>query len=153
MIDDPSGALRWLAQIGRDNVGSLTKLRFFIHAVYHPYPDICGRPPPNSPKWCELFDRLASEAKGLREIHIYWDAEPILRHYGGGSDVDVVRALARITGLQKLEIDGYFAKEWPAYSMDKVGVQVWKRQGQRECYSKELRKFQRDVKDLSPGDV
>jgi hypothetical protein len=45
--------------------------------------------------------------------------------------VNVVRALGRIRGLQKLEIDGYFAKEWPAYLEEKVGMKVWERQGKR----------------------
>ena len=151
MIDDPSGALRWLEQIGRDNVTHLAKLRIFVCAVYHlgPHLDICGRPP-SGPKWCEFFDKLAREATGLRDIYIYWDAEPTCWHFGGGFDVDVVRALARIKGLHRMQIDGFFAKEWPAYLEEKVGMKVWERQGQKEWYLKELLKFQRYVKDLSP---
>jgi hypothetical protein len=151
MIDDSSWALRWLEQIGRDNVKHLAKLRIFVHAVYHlgPYPGLFDEPP-SGPKWCELFDKLASEATGLRDIYIYWDAEPAFWHFGGGFDVDVVRALARIKGLQKLEIYGYFAKEWPAYLEEKTGMKVWESQGQKEWYLKELEKFQRNTKDLSP---
>jgi hypothetical protein len=151
MIHDPSWALRWLEQIGRDNVKHLAKLRIFVYAPYHlgPYPDLCDRPPTGL-KWCELFDRLASEATGLRDIYIYWDAEPMFGHFGGGFDVDVVRALARIKSLHKLEIDGYFAKEWPAYLEEKVGIKVWERQGQSELHLKVLKEFQRNLKDLSP---
>jgi hypothetical protein len=151
MIDDPSWALSWLNQISRDNIKHLAKLRIFVSAVYNlgPYPDICDRPPTGL-KWCELFDKLAGEAIGLRDIYINWDAEPSLWHFGEGFDVDVVRALARINGLHKLEIAGYFAKEWPAYLEEKVGMKVWERQGQTEFYLKHLEKFQRDIKDLSP---
>jgi hypothetical protein len=47
MIHDPSWALRWLEQIGRDNVKHLAKLRIFVYAPYHlgPYPDLYDRPP------------------------------------------------------------------------------------------------------------
>lgn len=112
MIDDPSQATRWLEQISRDNIKHLVKLRIFVCAVYHlgPYLDLCGRPP-SGPKWCELFDKLACEAVGLRDMYMYWYAEPTFWHFGGVFDLDVVRALARIKGLQKLEIDGFFAKE------------------------------------------
>ena len=151
MIDDPSWALSWLDQISRDNVKHLAKLRIFVSAVYNlgPHPSISDRPP-TGPKWCELFNKLASEAISLRDIYIYWDAEPYFWHFGGGFDVNVVRALARINGLHKLEIDGYFAKEWPAYLEEKVGMKVWEGQGQEERYLKWLKKFQRDIKDLSP---
>jgi hypothetical protein len=151
MLDDPGWALRWLEQISRGNFKHLAKLCIFVCAVYHlgPHPDIWDRPP-SGPKWCELFDRLASEATGLRDIYIYWDAEPMFWHFVGGFDVDVVRALARIKGLYKLEINGYFAKKWPPYLKEKVGTTIWERQGQREWYLKELKKFQRNVKDLNP---
>jgi hypothetical protein len=151
MLDDPSFALRWLEQIGQDNIKHLAKLRIFPSAVYNlgPYPSFSGAPA-SGPKWCELFDTLANKAIGLREIYIYWDAEPTCWHFGGGFDVDVVRALARIQGLQKLEIAGFFAKEWPAYLEGKLGMKVWGRQGQEEWYLKALRKFQRDLRDLSP---
>jgi hypothetical protein len=40
----------------------------------------------------------------LRELNIFWDAETELMHLGGGADVDAIRALAQIKGLNKLEI-------------------------------------------------
>lgn len=150
-IDDPSWALTWLDRISRDNVKHLAKLRILFSGVYNfgRHPDICGRPPTGL-KWCELFDKLASEAMGLRDVYIYWDAEPCIWHFGGGYDVDVVRALARINGLHKLEIDGFFAKEWPAYLEEKVGMKVWEVQGRKASYLEELKKFQQGIKDLSP---
>jgi len=151
VIDDPSWAVRWLEKIGRENVQHLAKLRIFVHAVYHfgPHVDIFGRPQ-SGPKWCELFDKLASEAICLRDIFIHWDAEPTCWHFGGGYDVDVVRALAKIKCLERLEIYGYFAKEWPAYLKEQVGTDVWDRQGQKEWYLEELNKFQQNLMGLSP---
>jgi len=54
--------------------------------------------------------------------------------FGGGTDVDVVQAIARIKGLDQLEIAGYFAKEWPAYLEEKTGLKVWDPQGQEDWY-------------------
>src|SRR5689334_250145 len=125
MIDDPIRALQWLEQIHQNKLKHLAKINIFVHAVYdhdhdhdhlgpplHPadlYSYNNDRPPsPSGPKWCEFFDKLARKATGLRDIYIYWDAAPEFWHFGGGYDVDVVRSLARIKGLQKLEIGGYF---------------------------------------------
>ena len=60
-----------------------------------------------------IFYKLANEAVGLRELTIFWDAETELMHLGGGADVDAIRALRQIKGLNKLEISGYFATELP----------------------------------------
>jgi hypothetical protein len=53
--------------VSADLLEPAPKLRIFVHAVYHlgPYPDIFGGPP-NDPKWCELFNKLASEATKSR---------------------------------------------------------------------------------------
>lgn len=51
------------------------------------------------------FFKLANETVGLRELTIFWDAE--LMHLGGGADVDAIRTLRQIRGLNKLEISGY----------------------------------------------
>ncbi|KIW14864.1 hypothetical protein PV08_07649 [Exophiala spinifera] len=102
------------------------------------------------PPWCKLFRRLAADGVGLRQIYVYWDSETTFGHFGGGADVEVVRALAEIRGLQKLEIDGFFAKEWPAYLQGKTGLTVWSPHGKKAWYYQELRKFQRNTPDLAP---
>ena len=63
-------------------------------------------------------------------------------HLGGGHDVDVVRALGRLKGLKKLEIDGYFAKEWPAYLEQELGMILWEEAARTGEYVVELRKYQ-----------
>src|ERR1700744_608571 len=85
MIGDARHALGWLRKTSRENVKHLAKLRIFPHAVYHrgPHPALSGQPA-DSPGWCELFNKLVSEAKCLREIYIYWGAELAMGHFGGG---------------------------------------------------------------------
>jgi hypothetical protein len=155
-IDDPDRALNWLQQITSTNTKHLTKLSVFVHAVYSPgvlgwgsipASSIFSNGPPCGPKWRTLFDKLAAEAVGLQELDIFWDAEPTCWHFGGGADVDVVQALAQIKGLDKLEIGGYFAKEWPIYLKKKMGLKVWDPQGQEDWYLGELERFQRSIVD------
>lgn len=38
--------------------------------------------------------------------------------------LDFVRALGKIRGLEKLVISGYYAKNWPAYLEERMGVRV-----------------------------
>jgi hypothetical protein len=151
-ISNPTFALEWLDKIGKDNIKHLAKLRIYVHPVYErgifPPGDVFYNPQ-SGPPWCKLFRKLAADATGLRQIYIFWDSELTFGHSGGGADVDVVRALAEIRGLQKLEIDGYFAKEWPAYLQRKTGLTVWTPIGREDWYLRELRKFQRDTRDLA----
>jgi hypothetical protein len=39
-------------------------------------------------------------------------------------NLDFVRALGMIRGLKKLVISGYYAKNWPAYLEERMGVRV-----------------------------
>lgn len=107
--------------------------------------------PPSSPPWCRLVDKLATEATGLRDVRIYYDSEGI--HSGGGRDVNLVRALGRIRGLEKLGINKYYAKEWPAYLKRTTGVEMVHEGGlpgsMSPEYRRELEKFQRGP-DLNP---
>lgn len=141
--DDPVLALNWLNKLGQ-NIQHLKSLRIFIPATYRvkqdprPYNSIPIREnrfqsaldfidqmlgPITSPLWCNLFDKLATDATGLEEMYIYWDTENYT-HPGGGKDASVVRALARIKCLRRLKLDGYYAKEWPAYLSDQTGANV-----------------------------
>jgi len=73
----------------------------------------------------QLFDTLAEEASGLRCIQVSWGLgiEP---PKGGclGENLDLVRALGKIQGLETLVMTGYFAKNWPAYLEERMGVRV-----------------------------
>jgi hypothetical protein len=43
---------------------------------------------------------------------------------GFGNNVYFVRALGKIQGLEELVVEGYYAKEWPAYLEERIGVRV-----------------------------
>ncbi len=61
-----------------------------------------------------------------------------------GDNLDFVRALGKIQGLEKLVIEGYYAKNWPAYLEESMGVQV-----QAICghYRKEHKLQEKDMND------
>ena len=56
--------------------------------------------------WRKFIARLASEATGLRNLGVYWDAEGV--YVGLRCDLEFVLALAKIKGLEKMEINGFF---------------------------------------------
>lgn len=58
--------------------------------------------------WRKFIARLASEATGLRNLGVYWDAEGV--YVGLGCDLEFVLALAKIKGLEKMEINGFLCK-------------------------------------------
>jgi hypothetical protein len=41
-----------------------------------------------------------------------------------GDNLDFVRALGNIQGLEKLVIEGYYARNWPAYLDGRMGIRV-----------------------------
>ncbi|KAJ5335812.1 uncharacterized protein N7506_005748 [Penicillium brevicompactum] len=115
-----------------------------------PYNDFLTNKPPDGPKWRELLDKVSTEAISLREIVLYLDSEPAVNHWGPAVDVEFVRALGRLSklsGLRKLQIQGYFPKEWPGYLEQTTGLRVWEEGTQNEQYLLSLRDFQRDLKD------
>jgi len=83
--------------------------------------------------WLRLLHILAEEASGLRSIKLKWCAgfmenprkfERRVLERGLGDQLDFVRALGKIQGLETLVIDGYYAKNWPAYLEERMGVRV-----------------------------
>ncbi|KAH7073386.1 hypothetical protein FB567DRAFT_198865 [Paraphoma chrysanthemicola] len=134
--------------------------------------------------WLQLLQRLATSATGLRRLTIGWGARtdcaiPSQRgamERGLGDNLDFVRTLAQIQGLDELVIQGYYAKPWPAYLEKAMGVKVQTEDGyvtgtpmfgadisaqareRQEIYQQELyaieqnnvREYQRGTEDLVP---
>ena len=75
---------------------------------------------------------VAKQASGLRDVELRWGADTeFFRHCergamerGLGDNLDFVRALGKIQGLEKLVIKGYYAKNWQAYLSKTMGIQV-----------------------------
>jgi hypothetical protein len=86
------------------------------------------------PPWLRLLPVLAEDANGLRDIKLTWDAidqseyrwrfKQGVSERGLGDNLDFVRALGKIKGLEKLVIEGCYAKNWPAYLEERMGVRV-----------------------------
>lgn len=121
--------------------------------------------------WLTILRFLADEGNALRYIELvyFWHRSGPKR--GMGDNVEFVRALARIQGLEKLVIKGYYAESWPAYLSEKLGVQVRAFRGHasielmvktnqveyeervremREIDEKEFEEYQEGIKGLVP---
>ncbi|KAF4976816.1 hypothetical protein FZEAL_6557 [Fusarium zealandicum] len=86
--------------------------------------------------WLALLGFLARTAVGLRFLELSWKfdllpawGDPSVEEQGIigrglGDNVDFVRALARIRGLEKLSISGHYEKHWPSYLARELGIPV-----------------------------
>ncbi|KAN0086434.1 hypothetical protein V8E54_000122 [Elaphomyces granulatus] len=126
-IDKTERTFQFIRQIGFVNFKLIKKLEIWVppHAKLSP--------------WLGLLYLLAEEASGLRCIRLCWDSNLGGRHrddpeywWGGawdwkrglGDNLLFVRALGKIQGLEELVIEGYYAKNWPSYLEERMGVQV-----------------------------
>jgi len=113
-VDNPKTTIMFLHQIGSVNTMRLRTLDIWV---------TWGSPGP----WIELFAMLSQRATGLRNVIITWggswkSAPEQIR--GLGDNLEFVRALSKIRGLEKLEMSGYYAKAWPAFLEESMGVRV-----------------------------
>lgn len=145
-ISKPESMLALMAQIRPVHIKLLRTLEIWIPWTAEDLP------------WVTLLHTLAVKATGLRFIELGWGAEYEYpwepRKKGLGDNMLVVHALATIKQLEKLKITGYFAKHWPAYLGEEMGVQV-----QFECGhpvepdeddSEKSREWQRKLNEENP---
>ena len=154
MADHAGQFLDFLRQIGPANVASLRSLRIAPSAAY------CeteisrwgGPPDPDylSTTWCELLNKLADEATGLRHVSVYFDTAVEIDMFGAGRDVAFVRALARMKISGRLKLEGYFAAPWPRYLEEALGKPVWDARDHKKPYLEELAAFQQGTESLIP---
>jgi len=124
-IVQTEGILRFTKQIGLVNFKLIKELEISVP----PYAQL-------SP-WLGLLYLLAEEASGLRRIKIFWysncDAADSPRYWergawdwvrGLGDNILFVHALGKIQGLEELVLGGFYAKNWPAYLEERMGVRV-----------------------------
>ena len=121
VVDEPEPIIRWFALIGRMNVRHLRRIRIFVGAVQC-FENTC---PQHSAcvgqSWYKLLDELARNAAGLRHIYIYWSFKC---SGAAGKDLHFVRRLGELQRLQSMDLDGYYAKQWPIYLTRKLGIEV-----------------------------
>jgi len=110
-ISEPEQMFRLIAQIGHVNLKSVRTLDIWVPWMAE------------LSSWVRLLWTLAEAASGLRYLKLGWGVESDFswqyrrgaRERGLGDNLDFVRALGKIQGLEKLVISGYYAKHWPAY--------------------------------------
>jgi len=112
-ISEPKEMFRLIEQIGLVNLKLIKTLRIWVPWMAKLSP------------WLQLLYILADEASGLRCIELGWGVNSDIPGARGlGDNLDFVRALGKIRGLEKLAIKGYYAKRWPAYLEERMGVRV-----------------------------
>jgi hypothetical protein len=119
-ISEPEQMFQFIVQVGLVNFKLVKTLHIWVPWMAKLAP------------WLQLLYILAEEASGLRSIKLGWGANCDLRWHlergakerGLGDSLDFVRALGKIQGLEKLVIEGYYAKNWPVYLEGRIGVRV-----------------------------
>ena len=118
-VGEPEHMFRLIAQIGPVNLKLVKTLDIWVPWMAE------------ISSWIQLLYILAEKASGLRCIELAWGANCDYpwqlqrgeRERGLGDNLDFVRALGKIQGLEKLVISGYYAKNWPAY-LERIGMRV-----------------------------
>ncbi|CAF9936151.1 MAG: hypothetical protein HETSPECPRED_010033 [Heterodermia speciosa] len=121
-VSQPNALLNWL---NTNDASLITDLFIFVDAVVS-----CS---PSPREWCLLFDKLRLEATNLRTVRVLWDADGYwgmqkpritvdAEHVGLGRSVIFVRGLAQLKVKESLKISGLYAKGWPQYLEEKMGL-------------------------------
>lgn len=119
-FNEPEKMIRFVGQVGLVNVKLVKRLHLWVPWMAELAP------------WLQLLHFLAEEATGLRSIGLGWDAicdfswhlERGAKERGLGDNLDFVRTLGNIQRLENLVIEGYYAKNWPAYLERRMGMRV-----------------------------
>ncbi|USP81605.1 hypothetical protein yc1106_08879 [Curvularia clavata] len=137
-VSEPDALMTWLET---NNAALISDLLVFVDAV-----DTA----PSPQRWCLLFDKLQREATKIQNLKVYWDsAGPI--HIGLGKSVVFIRGLAQLKVERSLEIGGFYAKHWPRYLEEKMGLKpVDKEISPGSPWVAELKKYQRGTEGRNP---
>ena len=173
-ITEPERGLWWLRAARADNLAHVRKLSLVVEAFYAAAPrpsDAASasaspamplpfwEPAPTAPAWYALLEAARERLPGLRELEVYLHAETTGYHQdvprlGAGDDVRFARGLARLgaAGLERLALDGFFAREWPVFLEGALGRgaaaaagdgrSVWTAEGKTAKYLRLLDRYQ-----------
>ncbi|OIW30197.1 hypothetical protein CONLIGDRAFT_548742, partial [Coniochaeta ligniaria NRRL 30616] len=120
VVNAPEQMFRLMAQIGPANTKLVKSLELWVPLTA----DLTA--------WLRLLDALSKEATGLKSIKIGWGADTKFpwmlqkgaKERGLGDNVLFVRAFAKIRGLEKIHLNGLYAKRWPSYLEEATGAHV-----------------------------
>lgn len=137
-VSQPDTLMTWLEI---NNAALISDLTIFLNATYDA---------PSPQRWCVLFDKLRREATNIQNLSVYWDAEgPI--HIGLGKSVVFVRGLALLKVKRSVDIGGFYAKHWPRYLEENMGLKpVNKDNVPGSPWEALLRNYQRGTERLNP---
>ncbi|KAK2801837.1 hypothetical protein FQN50_007582 [Emmonsiellopsis sp. PD_5] len=120
MTTDAPAMQNFLSQIGSSNAKLVRSIVLRIYSGFNPAP------------WGILIRTIAELPTGLRYLQVCWrttgeysweERRPSIER-GLGANLDFVRDLAKIRGLEKLVLEGFYAKNWPAYLREQTGAEV-----------------------------
>lgn len=125
-LSAPEQMFRFMRQIGPTNIKLVRSLDMWIPWMADLLP------------WLNLLNILSEKAAGLKQIVVGWGAdcefswmlERGTQERGLGDNVLFIRGLAKIQGLEKIHLQGYYAKNWPSYLMATTKAQVEAEGGQ-----------------------
>jgi exonuclease 3'-5' domain-containing protein 1 len=105
------------------------------------------------------------EARNIQHLSVYWDAQGpwgtppwniedplhLPLHIGLGKDVVIVRGLAQLEVKESVEIGGFYAKHWPRYLQEKMGLEPVNKQNiPGSFWERSLRDYQDGTEGLNP---
>lgn len=148
-VSQPGALMTWLST---NDAALITNLSIFVEPV------VSDSPSPQ--QWCRLFDKLQQDATNLRGLTVYWDAEgpwgtrkpwklEDMGHDGLGRSVVFVRGLAQLKVKESVQIDGFYAKHWPKYLMEKIGLKPVENT-EKGYWERALRDYQDYTERLDP---
>jgi hypothetical protein len=149
-VSQPKALMTWLET---NNAALITHLSIFLEATSSSS---------SPPLWCRLFDKLQREATNIQHLSIYWDAEgpwgtrrpwniEDTLHFGLGRSVVFLRGLAQLKVKKGVEIGGFYAKYWPRYLEEKMGLKpVNKQNDTGSSWEWSLRDYQYGTERLNP---
>jgi len=132
-VSEPDALVAWL---NTNSAALISDLTIFIDAT------------DNSPqRWCSLFDILQREATNIQSLRVYWDAEGM--HTGLGRSVAFVRNLVLLKVTRSVEIGGFYAKHWPKYLEENLGLKAVNTQD-NPVWNRLLGNYQKGTERLNP---
>jgi hypothetical protein len=132
-VSEPATLVTWL---NTNSAALITDITIFIDAT--------DRSPQ---RWYLLLSKLQEEATNIQSLAVYWDAEGM--HTGLGTSVAFVRRLAQLKVMRSVNIGGFYAKCWPEYLEENLGLKPVNTQSS-PIWDQLRRNYQRGAERLNP---
>ena len=123
IFNSPSMHLRWASSVGPTNLQMLRSIRLHFWPILR-FPGVSGgftKDPVSEAAWHKLLDLLVREATGLRHLSIYYEDDSVGAR-SCGKEISYVQEIAKFRKLESVKVDGYYAKNWPAYLAKEMHV-------------------------------